>query len=716
MNLAEAIGAALPELPAARISRRNAPRIDPNLIIRDDFQDNEPIVAVYQRGIANFFRFAPAQWQLACLFDGIRSYEEIAAAFNAETGGELSPDEVREFAEGLDESNFWYKTPQEKNLAFSEKLAATRARRAKRKSRFNLTHMLFSAWDPDRFLTTVDRRIGKIVYSQWFTAATLALFFFETVIFILKWGDIGRDTLTYYNFKEKTALDLAAFWVLFLIMGFFHESAHGLTCKHYGGEVHSMGLQLLYLTPAFFVDVTETWISGTKPQRIATILAGIWVETMACGIATLIWWNTPAGDWMHDFAYKIMLITGVAVIVVNLNPLIKLDGYYAFTEILGIADLKERSTGFLSGWVQRNVCRLPVEVPVVPRRRVALFVIYACLSGLYSYLLLFAVLRFSYNVFANWWHGLALLPAVGLAFLMFRGRLRSLAKVLRNMYDHRIAGRLSRLGVPAIIAAALLVLFFLPLWRESVSVDFLLESSRRTAIHAENAGYVVDVPVHEGERVSVGTVIARLRNLRLETEAGFADAESEQARDLARTAQLRQAGLGAALARRHSLSEQVQLLNNELTHLVVRSPIAGTVVTPSPANLVGAYVDRGADLVTIADPSVMRARLYVPEFRIRDVHRGAEAALLPTASSRLLRGTVNAIDSAPSTLPEGLSGPQNLHGVRPPTFFVAHVLLANESGSLKDGMTGLARIYGDRRSLANVFGQKIGSFIRRNVW
>ena len=47
---------------------------------------------------------------------------------------------------------------------------------------------------------------------------------------------------------------------MLLVIGFVHESAHGLTCKHYGGEVHSMGLMFLYFTPCFYVDVTESWV------------------------------------------------------------------------------------------------------------------------------------------------------------------------------------------------------------------------------------------------------------------------------------------------------------------------------------------------------------------------------------------------------------------------------------------------------------------------
>ena len=49
-----------------------------------------------------------------------------------------------------------------------------------------------------------------------------------------------------------------------------------------------MGLMFLYLTPAFYVDVTETWISATKVQRLATIIAGIWIEMVVCGIAMIV--------------------------------------------------------------------------------------------------------------------------------------------------------------------------------------------------------------------------------------------------------------------------------------------------------------------------------------------------------------------------------------------------------------------------------------------
>ena len=86
MNLSEALDAALPEIPHTRLTHTRPPRLDPDLIVRDDAIDGEPIVGVFKREKSNYFRLIAAQWQLALLFDGIRSYQEIAELFTGSTG------------------------------------------------------------------------------------------------------------------------------------------------------------------------------------------------------------------------------------------------------------------------------------------------------------------------------------------------------------------------------------------------------------------------------------------------------------------------------------------------------------------------------------------------------------------------------------------------------------------------------------------------------
>jgi hypothetical protein len=47
---------------------------------------------------------------------------------------------------------------------------------------------------------------------------------------------------------------------------------------------------------------------------------------------------------------------------------------------------------------------------------------------------------------------------------------------------------------------------------------------------------------------------------------------------------------------------------------------------------------------------------------------------------------------------------------------VADLLVNNPDGSLRPGMTGTARIYGKRRSLAGMAWQEVKNFVDRKVW
>lgn len=67
MNLSEALDAALPEMPKTRLSRSRPPCLDPDLIVREDMLNGEPIVGVLKREKRNFFRFLPSQWQIVQL-------------------------------------------------------------------------------------------------------------------------------------------------------------------------------------------------------------------------------------------------------------------------------------------------------------------------------------------------------------------------------------------------------------------------------------------------------------------------------------------------------------------------------------------------------------------------------------------------------------------------------------------------------------------------
>jgi putative peptide zinc metalloprotease protein len=715
MNLTEALDAALPEIPKAYSERSPTRRLDPDLVVREDVLDGEPVVCVMQRSKANFYRFPPAEWQLAELFDGVRPYEEIAELYTERTNTSVTAEYVKTFAESMDECEFWYKTPQEKNLAMSERLMAQRGRRANRKSKINIAHISFSAWDPDQYLGWLDRAAGNFIYSRWVVLAVVLLFVFEGTVFAGKWNVIGPDIPLYYNFGRKSFYDIVEFWVLLFGLGFIHETAHGLTCKHYGGEVHNMGLMFLYMAPCFFVDVTESWVSATRNQRLATIIAGIWVEMSICGLAMVVWVNTAPGLWLHEFTYKIILITGLAVIVLNLNPLLKLDGYYFLTEVMGIPDLKERSTAFVTAWLQNRILRFPVEVPSIPRRRAPLFIVYALVSGGYAYLMLFVFIRFTYNVGSHWLAEFALIPAGALAFAMFKSRLVSLRSVIAQLWGRHFSEGFRLRPRFVLVVAALLCLIFIPFWRDREGAYFLVEPAQPATLHAAVAGRVDAVLVHEGEAVRAGQPVLRISSLNASSMRSNAEAAANKASFAMFESELRGQSIGSAAADREAAVGAIGVAREAQSSLLMAAPVDGVVLTEDPAALSGQEVGVGEPLVTLAGNGPRMVRIYVPASEMDRIHAGDELALAPAGQLSIVRLKFASMDGEAVTLPPGLIPHQDYKGIELPTFYSARILLPAQDG-LPLGAGGHAQIFGVRRSLFSRGAASIWNLFRAHVW
>lgn len=715
MNLTEVLNVALPELPARRIGK-SFRRLHPKLIAREQIEGGIPTIVTMVSGGGYIMRFSPEQWMLAQLFNGERSYGEIAELFQEQTGVPLAEEEVRDFADSLDEGGIWYKTALELTTTASQKLADERQRRVRKK--IDLAIMTFSTWDPDLYLTRLHARLS-FIYTKWFTFLTLAVFAVMALIFVSGWSEIWRDTVRYYTFTDKSAADLAEFWLLFCGLGYFHECAHGLTCKHFGGAVHSMGFMLVYLSPAFFCDVGEVYVYGGKWPRVAAIVAGIWVELMFCSVASIVWWGTPAGTPVHDFAYKIMLITGVAVVLMNLNPLIKLDGYYLFGELIGIPTIKENSTEYLSSWVKRHVFRLPVDVPYLRRRRRWLYVVYALLSGLYSYTILFAVVRFVYNIFSHSNPQWGFLPALVLAVMILRARLRSSVRFMKDFYLDKKQSLRTLWNTPyktAAVSLAVGLVLFAPVWRETVSGRFILEPEKRAVIRAAVPGQITEVLVDEGTPVAVGTPLLLLRNVRLETEADDASSSLRTAEAKAREAQMNYVNLGGARAERQSQFGRFLSVSERVAALHVASPISGVVATPRLRDRVGSFVQEGDVLADVDDARTLKARIFIPEFQVQRLRPGAPASLKLESLFQPVRGQVGSISPASSELAPGLAQLEKYKGIAPPSYYVATVAVSNASGMLRSGMSGDAKIQVRRRSIAEFAWRTTREVLQRKIW
>lgn len=715
MNILEALEVALPELPG-RTGKQRYPQLDSRVIAREHIEQGAPTVLAKMPGAENFIRLPPSQWKLVQLFDGQRSYRDISDQSSAVAGVFYSEAEVRQLANFFQEnSNFFYKTPLEENVTLHDKL---RSQRQHRRSRFNdLSEVPLLEWKhADDYLTRIQPKL-KFIYTRWFTLLTLGMFALMFYLWLDRFQEIWRDSFEYYNFTDKGIADLIEFWFFFGAMAFIHETAHGLTCKNFGGKVEKMGFILMYFAPTFYCDVTQIWIYGDRWERVATVMAGIWADLMICVAATIVWWATPAGMPSHDLAYKVMMVTGIGVSLLNLNPLIKLDGYYLFSELTGEVDLKETTTAYVSSWVRRNIFRLPVEIEWVPRRRRVFYLIYALLSGVYSYGLLVVVVLFVYHVLRSYSPEWAFVPALIIAYFMFRKRIWSSLALMKTAYLDKKERLWKWLSPPRLAAVAVLtaVVLLAPVWPEFVRAQFILEPARRAIIRAQVPGQVEEVFIQEGEQLQAGQPVAQLSNLALQSQAARVHSNLEIATASAVEAQLRYSGMASAGHLRDQLAQQDHLLSQQVAELRVLSPISGVVTTPRPGDLRGSHLRAGEDVAEVAEMSTMQARIFVPEFAMRDVRLGAPVRLLPSSKTGSISGRLDTVAPASTQTDPSFVETSNLKGINLPDYYLATVRFYN-AGMMREGQTGTAKIFVRRRSLAGLSSEYLRDMVTHRLW
>jgi putative peptide zinc metalloprotease protein len=123
-----------------------------------------------------------------------------------------------------------------------------------------------------------------------------------------------------------------------------HEAAHAMTCKHFGRRVNRAGIGWYLFAPVAFVDTSDIWAAARLP-RILVSAAGPYSNLILSGVAALAALVLAPGD-LKDALWSFIL-TGYVLALVNLNPLLELDGYYIVMDLLEIPNLRARALAYL---------------------------------------------------------------------------------------------------------------------------------------------------------------------------------------------------------------------------------------------------------------------------------------------------------------------------------------------------------------------------------
>src|SRR5207249_8576630 len=210
----------------------------------------------------------------------------------------------------------------------------------------SLLWLRLKAFDPDRLLNRMIGRLG-FFFTPYFIVISATTIACALVLTAASHAAILRDMSGLWRVEN-----LLLAWIAVFVVTAGHEFAHGLTCKRFGGEVHELGFLLIYFTPAFYVNVSDAWLFPEKGKRLWVGVAGPYFELVLWAVATLAWRLTDAETGVNYVALMVMTLSGVKTLL-NLNPFIKLDGYYLLSDYMELPNLRKRSFRYVVGLIKR---------------------------------------------------------------------------------------------------------------------------------------------------------------------------------------------------------------------------------------------------------------------------------------------------------------------------------------------------------------------------
>ena len=709
-----------PSLPAGQSAEHLKVKLRPDLIVQPQFYEGMTHYVIKDPIALKYFRFKVEEYFLLQQFDGKQTLQDVKRAFERKYRPQtITVDDLLRFASQLHEAGI--------ALIDSPDQAQALVRRHKKNQwkkigQFfaNILYIKIPVVDPEKMLSGMYPYF-RWIFTTWFIAFSVGMMGAALILVASQYQTFSSrlpDFQSFFNWHT-----IFYFWCSLAVIKIIHEFGHGLTAKHFGGEVHEMGMLFLVLTPALYCDVTDSWLLPSKWKRIWISAAGIYVECFLASIATFVWWNTEQGLW-NSLSMATMFICSVNTIMFNANPLLRYDGYYVMSDYLEIPNLRTKSTQFFSYLFQEYV--LGLEVPVqsyMPRSRRSLFVIYAIASYLYRWVVTFSILYF----LSQWLRpyklqslsymiaGASLVPLLGMPiyqgikFVRQPGRMRKVKKV--------------RAAAFAAVTVALVTGVLLIPTPLRVQGTLVLTPAKPAEIYAAVPGRLVTLAVRDGDVVKQGAILATLSNPEkmLELEQLQEQQASSYTKAIWFGTSSDQDSRGQKkkfLQMQEQLEEPISKISEQIAQLTLTAPRDGQVIGAPHPSTIGQYLKPGKPFMEIGDPKKLEAHLILDQSDVdlinaRDSNNKATAWIkIYGTSETTFRSYVSETaqrnqDEIPDSLTNDNGGeiatkPEKETGKNKPLTPVFEVIIPVENGDLllQPGLRGFAKIDAGHSTLA----------------
>jgi len=552
----------------------------------------------------------------------------------------------------------------------------------------------------------------SIFFSPFFWAAMAGLALLSAYLTVRQWD---LFTSTFFGFLSFEGL--MGFTLAIVATKIAHEMGHAIAAHRYGCRVTSLGIGFMLMIPLLYTDTTDAWQITSRRKRLIIASSGMAAELIIATLATLIWHLLPDGSARSIFFF-LATTSWIMTLLINLNPLMRFDGYYLLADSLNFTNMGTRANELGRWWLRELLFQPQEPCPenLPPRHHYGLlFFSYSVWIYRFFLFLGIALLLHAFTV-----KTIALvLAAIEIGWFIVRPIINEIrewpALIKRSSQKRKL--------VSMTIFGFFLLMFFAP-WQRAIMIPAVIKPATTTTIFAHIPAQIDEVFVEPGSRIEKDAPIIRLRSPELTNEIILTEQEialleiraNRRASDIEERAQLQivQSALKGA-------REKLTGLHDLHDRLLIRAPISGFIHGTTYGLHKDRWINPDLPLMHIAKMDKIHITAYVSEddiTRIRDGLAGkfyADDPLAPPVTMKIasIAPAGSHILEEPllaSTNGGAIATRENERGEIVPVRTLFRVLL--ESTAIMDReLRGTVRLKGSPRSPAALIWRRVIALI-----
>ncbi|SCA62933.1 Uncharacterized protein SCG7109_AF_00150 [Chlamydiales bacterium SCGC AG-110-M15] len=507
---------------------------------------------------------------------------------------------------------------------------------------FHYLYFRIPLFNPDKFLADT-LPIARLFVSK--TAMAIYLFISLLGLSFL----IGRlDTFFYtipYFFSVQGAIAYSAAIIFTKVI---HELAHGYTAKHYDVRVPKMGIAFIFFWPVMYTDVTDSWKLSDRKERLAITAAGVIVELLLAGVCTLGWALTEPGILQSVF-FVVSSVSWISTLLINVNPAMRFDGYYLFSDILGVDNLQMRGFAYTRWRLRKWFLGIDIPPPEIftsAKRKFGLM-FYSIYTWIYRLFLYTAIAIMVYTEFTKALGIFLFFLEIGIFFIW------PLVDELKRLVEMRQHVQLNRrFAITMTFIIVLFGYFFLPMAHrlEFPAVTVPIESQ---TLYSPRGGVLDTLYVEKGEQVVVDQPLLKIYSKALDLQIKELHNEIQlfqtEINILSATEDENQAQIPEKMAELASTEEKLVGFQEQQKQNTLHSNLFGTVYDLDETIAIGQSVAQDQVLGRVADLTRLNVVCYVPEVHINDVYEGKDVIFKYYGTENEVHGTIEYISPVRAT-------------------------------------------------------------------